>query len=132
MLASSPTARRSTPITRVSHDFTFRDDLRVISGGKVTIHTADGSAEDITITPLTGFWPGFAGYDEYRGYASGHWRGPSYVDSFVVDTTDPAEVGQVSLLSETFCRVRCGDAVGHGLVEMVFVGRNERYGYAGY
>lgn len=132
MLAPSSTGRPSTPITRVSHDFTFRDDLRVISGGKVTIHTADGSAEDITITPLTGFWPGFAGYDEYRGYASGHWRGPSYVDSFVVDTTDPAEVGQVSLLSETFCRVRCGDAVGHGLVEMVFVGRNERYGYAGY
>ncbi|MGV0836439.1 hypothetical protein [Mycolicibacterium thermoresistibile] len=132
LLHPSSTGKPSQPVTRVAHDFTFRDDLRVISGGQVTIHTADGASDTITITPLTDFWPGFAGYDEYRGYASGHWRGPSYVDSFVVDTTDPAEVGKVSMLSETFCRVRCGDAVGHGLVEMVFVGRNERYGYPGY
>ena len=36
------------------------------------------------------------------------------------------------MLSETFCEVRCGDTMGHGLVEMVFMGRNDRYGYAGY
>ena len=59
-------------------------------------------------------------------------RGPSYVDSFVVDTADPAELAKVSMLSETFCRVRNGDSVGHGLVEMVFMGTNVHYGYAGY
>ena len=52
--------------------------------------------------------------------------------SFVIDTGDPAEVAKVSMLSETFCEVRSGDSVGHGLVEMVFTGRNVRYGYAGY
>ena len=36
------------------------------------------------------------------------------------------------MLSETFCEVRSGDSVGHGLVEMVFMGRNVRYGYAGH
>ena len=116
----------------VEHDFSFRDDLRVISGGEVVVHAADGTADTISITPVTNFWPGFAGYDEYRGYASGQWRGPSYADSFVVDTGDPAEVAKVSMLSETFCEVRSGDSVGHGLVEMVFMGRNVRYGYAGY
>ena len=126
------TGKPSQAIAHVEHDFSFRDDLRVISGGEVVVHAADGTADTITITPVTNFWPGFAGYDEYRGYASGHCRGPSYVDSFVVDTTDPAELAKVSMLSETFCRVRNGDSVGHGLVEMVFMGKNVHYGYAGY
>jgi hypothetical protein len=126
------TGKPSQAITHVEHDFTFRDDMRVISGGEVAVHASDGTAETIEITPLTDFWPGFAGYDEYRGYASGYWRGPSYTDSFVVDTTDPSELAKVSMLSETLCRVRSGDSVGHGLVEMVFMGKNDRYGYAGY
>ena len=126
------TGKPSQAITHVEHDFSFRDDLRVISGGEVVVHAADGTADTISITPVTNFWPGFAGYDEYRGYASGQWRGPSYADSFVVDTGDPAEVAKVSMLSESFCEVRSGDSVGHGLVEMVFMGRNVRYGYAGY
>jgi hypothetical protein len=132
LLYPSSTGKPSQAITHVEHDFRFRDDLRVISGGDVVVHAADGTAEAIAIMPVTNFWPGFAGYDEYRGYASGHWRGPSFSDSFVVDTTEPTELAKVSLVSETFCRVRSGDAVGHGLVEMVFVGKNDRYGYAGY
>ncbi|MGH3675619.1 MAG: hypothetical protein ACRDU5_07760 [Mycobacterium sp.] len=132
LLYPSSTGKPSQAITAVEHDFRFRDDLRVISGGEVVVHAADGTADTISITPATNFWPGFAGYDEYRGYASGHWRGPSFADSFVVDTTDPSEIAKVSMLSETFCRVRKGDSVGHGLVEMVFMGKNDRYGYAGY
>lgn len=132
LLYPSSTGKPGQAITHVEHDFTFRDTMRVISGGQVRIHSADGSSDTITITPLTDFWPGFAGYHEYRGYASGHWRGPSFVDSFVVDTADPTETAKVSMISETFCRVQSGDAVGHGLVEMVFMGKNDRYGYAGY
>lgn len=126
------TGKPSQAITHVEHDFTFRGDLRVISGGQVVVHSDDGAAETISITPITSFWPGFAGYDQYRGYASGHWRGPSYSENFVVDTTDPGEVAKVSTLSETFCALRCADSFGHGLVEMVFIGKNDRYGYAGY
>lgn len=133
MLYPLSTGKPSQRITSVDHEFRFRDSLpRVISGGDVVIHTADGGSEDISITALVDFWPGFAGYDEYRGYASGYWRGPSYTDAFVVDTTDPTEIAKVGMLSETFCEVRCGDAAGHGLVEMVFMGRNDHYGYAGY
>ncbi|MCW2651252.1 MAG: hypothetical protein QOE41_3999 [Mycobacterium sp.] len=127
------TGKPSRRITQVDHDFRFREQLpRVICGGEVVIHAADAAKDTISISPLTDFWPGFAGYDEYRGYASGFWRGPSYTDAFVVDTTDPSEVAKVSMLSETFCEVRCGDAIGHGLVEMVFMGRNDHYGYSGY
>ena len=132
LLYPSATGRPSQPIRHVEHSFSFRDDMRVISGGEVVVHAADGTTDTITVTPVTNFWPGFAGYDEYRGYASGHWRGPDYTDGFVVDTADPSEIAKVSMLSETFCQVRSGDSVGHGLVEMVFIGRNDRYGYSGY
>ncbi|MGY1898689.1 hypothetical protein [Nocardia gipuzkoensis] len=38
-----------------------------------------------------------------------------------------------SELTETFCKVESGDGkVGYGLVEMVFMGRNARYGFEGY
>jgi hypothetical protein len=127
------TGKPSQRITRVEHDFTFRPEQpRVISDSEVTVHAEDGSQETISIAPVTDFWPGFAGYDEYRGYASGYWRGPSYSDDFVVDTTDLDEIAKVSMVSETLCTLRCRDSVGHGLVEMVFMGRNNRYGYAGY
>ena len=57
------TGKPSQAITHVEHDFSFRDDLRVISGGEVVVHAADGTADTISITPVTNFWPGFAGYD---------------------------------------------------------------------
>ena len=134
MLYPLSTGKPSRRIVKVEHDFAFRSDMpRVIAGGEVTIHTEDVARETISITPVTDFWPGLAGYDEYRGYASGNWRGPAYLDSFVVDTSDRAEIAKVGMLSETLCTVRAGgDTVGHGLVEMVFLGRNNRYRFAGY
>jgi hypothetical protein len=133
LLYPMSTGKPSQRIVKVDHDFRFRDELpRVIAGGEVVIEADDGARETISITPLTDFWPGFAGYDEYRGYASGYWRGPSYTDAFVVDATDKSEIAKVSMLSETLCALRRGDATGYGLVEMVFMGRNDHYGYAGY
>ncbi len=133
MLYPLAAGQQSRRITTVEHSFTFRDELpRVVSGGEVVVHVDDGSTQTISFSPVSDFWPGMGGYDEYRGYASGHWRGPSFTDSFVADTTDPAEIAKVSMLSETFVMARSGDAQGHGLVEMVFMGRNARYGYPGY
>lgn len=114
------------------HDLTFRDDFRVVSGGTFTIVDAAGKTREFTITPVSDFWPGIAGYDFYRGYASGIWKGEGWSDSFVADLTDTKDLKQASMLSETFCRVETEGKVGYGLVEMVFMGRNERYGYGGY
>jgi hypothetical protein len=36
------------------------------------------------------------------------------------------------MLTETLCEARCGAEVGHGLLEMVFLGKYPRYGYEGY
>ncbi|MEU8899309.1 hypothetical protein [Nocardia sp. NPDC048505] len=121
-----------TPIVRTDHALTFRDDFRIVSGGSFTAHDADGRAREFAVTPISDFWPGIAGYDRYRGYASGMWRGETWRDHFVADLTDTADLRPASMLSETFCRVECAGKVGYGLVEMVFMGRNARYGYEGY
>jgi hypothetical protein len=124
--------REALPIIDVEHDLKFRDNLRVIKSGTFTVHRADRTTDTIDVTPVCDFWPGLAGYDEYRGYASGMWRGPSFSDGFTVDLTDVNEIKPASMLSETLCEVRMGDKVGHGLVEMVFLGAYPRYGYTGW
>lgn len=123
----------AAPIDRVEHDLTFRDDLRVVSGGTFTVHGVDDSTRRITLEPLAGFWPGLAGYDTYHGYASGMWRGDGWSDGFTVDLGDAAALAPVTMLSETFVRVSDDRGrVATGLVEMVFMGANERYGYEGW
>ncbi|MFB7720942.1 hypothetical protein [Nocardia sp. NPDC056100] len=120
------------PVRDAGHELTFRDDFRIVSGGTFSIVDAAGKTREFTITPVSDFWPGLAGYDLYRDYASGVWKGERWSDSFVADLTDTADLKQVSMLSETFCRVETDGKVGYGLVEMVFMGRNEKYGYEGY
>ncbi|NKY43738.1 hypothetical protein [Nocardia cerradoensis] len=126
------TGAAPAPILDADHDLRFREDFRIVSGGSFTTRAADGSEREFTITPISSFWPGLAGYDHYRGYASGIWKGPSWADGFTVDLTDTDEIRQVGMLTETFCRVETDGKVGYGLVEMVFMGRNARYGYPGY
>lgn len=125
------TGRDSTPIIDVEHDLTFDPELRVITGGRFTVHRGDRSTSTLEVHPRCRFWPGLAGYSEYRGYASGMWRGPAFSDGFTVDLTDLDQIRPISLLSETLCEVRMGDRIGHGLVEMVCTGSYPRYGYTG-
>lgn len=122
----------SASIIDVEHDLKFRDDLRVISGGTFTVHRDDRTISTIEVTPVCDFWPGMAGYQEFRGYASGYWRGTDFIDGFTADSGDPDVVRPVSMLSETLCTVWMDGKVGHGLVEMVFMGAYPRYGYAGW
>lgn len=123
------------PIQHVDHDLRFREvpaGSRIVDSGTLTVHRRNGTSQTLTVRALQDFWPGLAGYDTFRGYASGMWKGASWRDDFTVDLTDPAEMRQVSMLTETFVEVRDGDRVGHGLVEMVFMGAYPRYGYQGW
>jgi len=88
ILYPSATGRAPGTIIDVEHDLKFRDDLRVISSGMFSVHRGDRSTSTIDVTPLCDFWPGLAGYLEVGGYASGHWRGPEFIDGFTVETGD--------------------------------------------
>lgn len=120
-------------LVSLEHNFQFRPDIRVIKSGNVTVNAVDGSKRELSIEAKTTFYPGPAGYDTYRDYASGMYKGQSYMDGFQVDLTDPAELKNVgTFLTETLCEVRCGNDVGYGLVEMFNVGKVIRYGYQGW
>ncbi|MGC5255047.1 hypothetical protein ACPXCG_01735 [Gordonia sp. DT218] len=122
----------SSPIIDIDHDLKFRDELRVISGGTFDVHRDDRTTSTIEVTPICDFWPGLAGYQEFHGYASGYWRGTDFIDGFTIDASDAEAIRPVSFVSETLCEVRMDGKVGHGLVEMVFVGAYPRYGYTGW
>jgi hypothetical protein len=124
--------RAADKIIDVRHDLKFRDDLRVVSGGTFTVVRGDRSEADIEITPSIDFWPALGGYDEYRGYASGYHRGKDFIDSFTVNTSDAEAMAPARMVSETLCQVEMNGKVGHGLVEMLFVGAYPRYGYTGW
>ncbi|MDT5196234.1 MAG: hypothetical protein QOH20_2988, partial [Mycobacterium sp.] len=132
VLHPTESGRPHGTIIDVEHDLKFRSEQRVISGGTFTVHRGDRSTSTIDVSPLCDFWPGLAGYDEFNGYASGHWRGTDFIDGFTVNSADPEVVRPVSLVSETLCEVRMDGKVGHGLVEMVCMGAYPRYGYMGW
>lgn len=119
-------------LVSVEHDLTFRPDIRLMESGRVIVNAVDGSKREISIHPVTTFYPGPASYDMYNDYMSGMWKGPSYMDGFKVDVTDPEVLPRISFLKETLCEVRCGDDVGYGIFEHVFVGKYPKYGFEGY
>ncbi|MDM7999513.1 MAG: hypothetical protein QUS33_05825 [Dehalococcoidia bacterium] len=119
-------------LVSLEHDFQFLSHVRVAKSGTVTVKAADGTKKKLSLQRKTTFYPGFAGYDYYRDYCSGMWKGPSYIDGFEVDITDPEELKKASFLTETLCEYKCGKDVGYGLLEMVNVGKYPRYGYKGY
>ena len=119
-------------LVSLEHDFQFRSDVRVIKSGRVVVKAIDGSKRELWIRPVTTFYPGPAGYDMYNDYTSGMWKGPSYMDGFKVDITDPDVLPRISFLTETLCEVHCGSDVGYGILEMVCVGKYPKYGYEGY
>ena len=132
-LCTSPNAK--TRPAHVEHDLKFRTPVsgsRLVDSGSFEVHQRDGSSRTITVKALHDFWPGLAGYDNFRGYASGMWKGETWSDSFSVDLSDAEQMRQVGMLTETFAEFRDGDRVGYGLVEMVFMGAYPRYGYQGW
>jgi hypothetical protein len=121
-------------LVSVEHDFQFRSDLRIIKSGRAIVNAADGSKREISIRPLSTYYPAPAGYEYYKDYMSGIWKGPSYIDGFKMDVTDPDVLRKSwnDPLTETWCEVRCGNEVGYGNFEMFFAGKYPRYGYQGY
>ena len=55
--------------------------------------------------------------------------GPSYLDGYKLDMTDPQVQRDVSFLDEVICEMRCGDKIGYGVIELVIVGKYPKYGY---
>ncbi len=119
------------------HNFTFRSDvpgLRQVNGGNIILNAADGSQKDVSIRPLGVLYIGTGGYSpaNFRGYTHGLWMGPSWMDGFKLDITDPKIIQESTYLDELVCELRCNDEIGYGMTEAVVVGKYPKYGYEGF
>jgi len=125
-------------IIDVEHDLKWRPGRRLIdAGSRFTVLRGDRTTSELELSPRSDYWPAFAGYEEFNGYASGYWRGTDFLDGYTVNGDDPEVVAPISLLSGTLCQARMPlddgtEKIGYGLVEMVFVGANPRYGFEGW
>ncbi len=126
------TGKASLEMTKVDHNFTFRDDMRQINGGEFTIHLEDGSEKTITVKPLSVNYIVAGGYFGYKDFVHGEWKGEYFEDSVKIDMTDPAAIKEVSFLDDMMCEFRCGDEVGYGIIEVVAVGTVKKYGFEGF
>lgn len=124
-------------LASIEHQFTFRPDvpgLRQVNGGKVILNAADGSKKEVLIKPLGAIYIGTGGYSyaNYRGFTHGLWMGPSWIDGFKLDLTNPDVLREITYLDELVCEVRCGNEVGYGLTEAIVIGKYPKYGYEGF
>lgn len=121
-------------IASVDHQLAVNadDSRRITSGSKVLIHFEDGSQKTITITPLNAVPIKPAGYFEYKDFLNGKWHGKDYVDRIDVDMTNPEQRQEVTLLDDTGARLECDGETGYGIVELLVIGKNTKYGFDGY
>jgi hypothetical protein len=55
--------------------------------------------------------------------------GPSFLDGYKLNMTDPEVQREVSFLDEVICEMRCENKIGYGIIELVIVGKYPKYGY---
>lgn len=129
--------KKGFPLKSIEHHYTFRTDipgLRQPNGGRVVLHGADGSTREVTIRPLGVIYIGTGGYSyaNYRGFTHGRWMGPSWIDGFTLDITDPKVIREATYLDELACELRCGDEIGYGMTELTVIGKYPKYGFQGW
>ncbi len=121
----------------MEHNFTFRTDIpgvRQANGGTVTLFGSDGSKKEVTLRPLGLVYigPGGYSYANYRGFTHGIWMGPSWIDGFKLDISNPKVIREITFLDEMVCELRCGDDIGYGMTEVTVFGKYPKYGFQGF
>jgi hypothetical protein len=131
------TGKEVLKLASIEHKFTFHPNtpgVRLVNGGSVVLNAVDGSKKQVTIRPLGVIYIGTGGYSyrNYRGFTHGMWMGPSWMDGFELDITNPEVRQEITYLDELACEVRCGDEVGYGLTEVSVMGKYPKYGFEGF
>jgi hypothetical protein len=125
-------SKEELDLTVVDHNFTFRQDMRQINGGSVLCHTSDGATHKLVMNKKSVCYLKGGGYFGFRDFIHGLWMGESYFNSVTVDITNPEEEREISFLEDVHFEIQCEDETGFGIVEMVCIGKNTKYGYEGF
>ena len=113
-------------------DVRFREGTREAVGA--TWHlTEEGKPLDIEVEVLLPVWLGKGtGYGFDQDWRHGMWQGDLVVQGVRYDLTDPEVMASMFGIQESVSRFTCGDHVGHGLFEWLFLGRHDPSGWTGW
>jgi len=124
--------KEEVEITDVAHDYQFRPDIRQMTSGRIVLTAADGSRKEIAAKALNPCYLKAGGMFGFRDFVHGIWMGPSWMDGFKLDLTDPATRAEAHFIDDVACELHCDGEVGYGIVELVITGKYPRYGFQGY
>lgn len=109
------------------HDFTLVPGTRLLQEARITCVAEDGSRRTIQIRPIAIIYLQAAGYWPYKGFRLGRWMGPDWIDGEKFDITDPEQMQEVSEAPTFIVECRCGDQVGHGMIQFGVYGKHAKY-----
>ena len=116
-----------------SVELRFRDGTRELTGATWTLRETDGSDLVVEAEVLLPVWLGKGtGYGFDDDWRHGMWQGELEVQEVRYDLTDPAVQASMFGIQESVSRFTCGDHVGHGLLEWLFLGRHDPSGWTGW
>jgi hypothetical protein len=111
----------------------FREGTREVTGATWHLTETDGSPLEVQVEVLLPVWLGKGtGYGFDDDWRHGMWQGDEVVQAVRHDLTDPAVAGGMFGIQESVSRFTCGDAVGHGMLEWLFLGRHDPSGWTGW
>jgi len=122
--------RKPLALAMVEHDLKLPEGILDVQGGRIALTAVDGSKIDLILRPLSRCHLKPGGYNHYRGFVHSLWMGPSYIDGFKLDLTDPEVLKGISYIADTDCEFCCGDEIGYGVIELLVIGDHPKYGHA--
>jgi len=116
-------------ITRVDHDFEYHPGSARMASGRMVLHLEDDRQLEISMNELTTMYLRGGNYVGYKGVTHGTWMGPEWADGERWDVAHPKVANEVHGLDDTVVQARCGDEVGHGIIENMILPPYPRYGF---
>lgn len=120
-------ARPELRLISEDHDFDLIPGTRLLQGGRIGCVAQDGSRREIQIRPIAIIYLQAAGYWPYKGFRLGRWMGADWIDGEQFDISDPLQMKEVSEAPTFIVECRCGDEVGHGMIQFGVYGQHAKY-----
>ncbi len=117
-------------LTLVRHDLSFEPGTRFVSGGELHMSGPSGAAVVLEVEPVARFAMAGLGYG-HPEWGHGVWQGESRTgtERWTLAEADPTAVHQQHV--QHLCRFREGGRTGVGVLEQLFFGPHDRYGFTG-
>lgn len=112
--------RRPLRVVDVKHDWDLvpHTTTNEVAGGRDLITLEDGSTLELEFRAMTRYSRKTGGYFGFRGWASGAWMGPQWVDGETLDLSDPGVQAELKGgVWDYAVECRYGDQVGYGNIE---------------